>query len=246
MSSGVSDAPRVRMDMHVHTHRSFDCLSAPHSILGAIADRGIDRVVVTDHNEILGALEMRALDPVRVLVGEEVKTREGFDVIGILLHELIPKDTPARETCERIRAQGGIVYLPHPFDGSRAGSPEVLDSLVDLVDVVEVHNARCWPTSLNERARDWAARNAKLMGAGSDAHTLAEIGRGFVDVPAFDATRESLLAALAAGRASGRSTSPLYRLASTWAKVWKRLPRSTSRGTRGGAGSRTTDEAARG
>jgi predicted metal-dependent phosphoesterase TrpH len=93
-----------------------------------------------------------------------------------------------------------------------------------LIDVVEVHNARCYPTSLNDRALAWATEHGKLMGAGSDAHTIAELGRGFVEVPHFAKERESLLAALGAGRVAGRvSTSPLYRLASNWAKVLNRI-----------------------
>ncbi len=216
--------PTVRMDMHLHTYRSFDCLNAPRAILAAADERGIDRLVITDHNEIRGAFELREMDPERIVVGEEVKTREGFDVIGIVLHTLIPKGTPARETCERIREQGGIVYLPHPFDGSRAGSPTLLDSLADLIDVVEVHNSRCWPASLNRRALDWAIARGKLMGSGSDAHTIREIGRGCVEVPDFRPNRESLLAALAAGRvAEAVNTSPLYRLASNYAKVINRV-----------------------
>lgn len=212
--------PPLRIDMHLHTYRSFDSRNRPSALLAAAAERGLDRLVVTDHNEIRGALEMREMDPDRIVVGEEVKTREGFDVIGILIHTLIPKGTPARETCERIRDQGGIVYLPHPFDGSRAGSPGLLDSLAELIDVVEVHNARCFPTSLNDRALAWATERGKLMGAGSDAHTIPELGRGFVEVPGFEKERDSMLAALGAGRVVGRvSTSPFYRLASNWAKV---------------------------
>jgi predicted metal-dependent phosphoesterase TrpH len=219
----VSDA-LLRVDMHVHTHRSYDCLSTPREILRAAAAAGIDRVVITDHNEIAGALELRELDSARVIVGEEVKTREGMDIIGIFLEELIPRGTPARETCERILAQGGVVYLPHPFDRARAGRPELLDSLLDLVDVVEVHNARCWPRRLNESARAWAERHGKLEGSGSDAHGVGEIGRGFVEVPFFEPRRDSFLAALAAGKVAGvMHSSLLVRATSTWAKLRKRV-----------------------
>lgn len=212
--------------MHLHTHRSFDSLNRPEEILAAADERGIDRLIITDHNEIRGALEMYDLAPSRVIVGEEVKTREGFDVIGIFLHEKIEKATPARETCERILEQGGVVYLPHPFDGTRAGNRQLLESLLDVVDVIEVHNARCWPATLNTRAFEWAEFHGKLMGAGSDAHTIREIGRGFVEVPDFDSDRESFLRALAAGRVTGRtSTSPVMRLASNWAKVVNRIRR---------------------
>ncbi len=210
--------------MHLHTHRSFDCLSHPRDILAAATERGIDRIIVTDHNEIAGALEAREIAPERVVVGEEVKTREGFDIIGIFVKELIPRGTPARETCVRIREQGGVVYFPHPFDGSRAGGARFLRELDALVDVIEVHNARCFPRSLNERALEWATQQGKLMGSGSDAHTIREVGRGFVELPPFADERESFLAALARGRVAGRtSTSPAYRLASNWAKIRKKF-----------------------
>lgn len=217
--------PMLRMDMHLHTHRSFDSLNRPADILRAAKRLGLDRLIITDHNEIRGALELRDMDPERIIVGEEVKTREGIDVIGIFLTERIPKGTPARETAEMIRDQGGVVYMPHPFDGSRTAGPSILESLEDLIDIVEVHNARCFPRRLNDRALAWAQAKGKLMGSGSDAHTIREVGRGFVELPAFEKRREDLLAALGSGRVAGTvSTSPAYRLASNWAKVRKFLP----------------------
>jgi predicted metal-dependent phosphoesterase TrpH len=221
----MSEPRLLRMDMHLHTSASFDCVSRPQEVLRTARARGLDRIVVTDHNEIRGALELHALDPERVLVGEEVKTREGIDVIGILLTELIPKETPAREVCERIRDQGGVVYVPHPFDGARGRGGLYLDEIADLVDVVEVHNARCLRSATNARAEAWARERGKLRGAGSDAHTLAELGAGHVELPPFEPERESLLAALAGARIAGtRHSSPLFRLASIWARVQKRLP----------------------
>ncbi len=215
----------LRMDMHLHTHRSFDCLNAPELVLRAAREKGIGKLVITDHNEIRGAQELRELDPGLVLVGEEVKTREGFDLIGILMKERIPKRTPARETAERIREQGGVVYVPHPFDVARSGAGDRMEEIADLVDVVEVHNSRCWVRSFNERAERWAGERGKLRGAGSDAHTIREIGAGFVEVPPFEETRSGLLAALAAARVAGRTrSSPVYRAASTYAKLRKLFP----------------------
>jgi predicted metal-dependent phosphoesterase TrpH len=223
--STAATPPLLRMDMHLHTRHSFDCLSDPAAILRAADRRGIDRLIVTDHNQIEGALRLREMAPDRVLVGEEVKTAEGVDVIGILLHERIPGGTPARRTCEWIREQGGVVYIPHPFDGARAGGAAFLDPLAELIDVVEVHNARCVLERFNRRARRWADDNGKLHGAGSDAHTAAEIGAGFVELPHFEPRRDSLLGALAHARVAGRTrSSPLFRVASTYAKLRKRLP----------------------
>lgn len=212
----------LRVDMHLHTRVSFDSLSPYAAVIAAARAAGIDRLVVTDHNRIDGALRAQELDPERVIVGEEVKTREGADLIGIFLTELIPRGTPARETCERIRAQGGVVYVPHPFDTRRSGFGERLEEIADLVDVVEAHNARTWGAGVNERGEAWARAHGKLLGAGSDAHTPAEIGRGYVEVPPFTHDRASFLDALRRGRVAGRTTSsPLVAVHSTYAKVRK-------------------------
>ena len=213
----------LRMDMHVHTHASFDSLNPPDRVLEVARERGMDRLVITDHNEIRAAQALHALDPERVLVGEEVKTAERVDVIGILLRECIPRGTPARETCERIREQGGVVYLPHPFDTHRSGGGALLDRIGELVDVIEAHNARSWKAGLNLRAEAWARAHDKPLGAGSDAHTLSEIGRGFMAVPPFTPDREGLLAALRLGQVAGRTvSSPLCHVSSTYAKLRKR------------------------
>lgn len=217
----------LRMDMHVHSHASFDSLNRPEDLLRTARERGMDRLVVTDHNEVRGARELHALDAERILIGEEVKTAEGVDIIGILLRECIPKGTPARETCERIREQGGVVYVPHPFDVRRSGAgPRLLRELDGLIDVVEAHNARAWKRGVNARGTAWAGEHGKLLGAGSDAHTLREIGRGWVEVPPFEPTREGLLGALARGRVGEGcvTSSPFCHAWSTWAKVRKRLP----------------------
>jgi predicted metal-dependent phosphoesterase TrpH len=210
--------------MHCHSRHSFDSLSLPQEIVRAARDRGLDRLVITDHNEIDGALILREMAPELIIVGEEVKTRERVDIIGIFLYERIPAGTPALETCRRIHEQGGVVYIPHPFDRRRAGGGRLLADLSHLIDAVEVHNART-RVSLNRRAESWAETHAKPKGAGSDAHTIREIGRGYVEVPPFDSNRESFLAALRAGTIAGRaSSSPLVRLASGWARVRKRFP----------------------
>jgi predicted metal-dependent phosphoesterase TrpH len=213
----------VRVDMHNHTWQSFDCVSDPTVVLETAKARGLDWIAITDHNAIDAALELRDLAPDRIIVGEEVKTREGFDVIGLFLSELIPKRTPARETCEWIRAQGGVVYIPHPFDVARSGAGQTfLQSLEPLIDVIEVHNSRCLLEAHNQRALEWADRHAKLRGAGSDSHTTAEIAHGYVDMPPFMPNRASFLASLAAGEVTGRvRSSPIHRLSSTFAKVRK-------------------------
>jgi predicted metal-dependent phosphoesterase TrpH len=214
----------LRVDMHCHTRASFDCLSDPEAILRTARARRLDRLIITDHNELAGALRLRDVDPELIIVGEEVRTRERVDVIGIFLREVIPKGTPAREACERIRAQGGLVYMPHPFDTHRAGGGKLLEELAELIDVVEVHNARSSPAR-NREAEQWARARGKPMGAGSDAHTLREIGRGYAEVPPFAPNRDAFVAALRAGRVTGRAVSSRFcHLWSTYAKLRKLLP----------------------
>lgn len=215
----------VRVDMHSHTWQSFDCLSDPEAVLATARLRGLDWIAITDHNAIDTALALRDIAPDRVIVGEEVKTREGFDIIGLFLSDIIPKRTPAQETCELIREQGGVVYVPHPFDVARSGAGEAfLRSLEPLIDVIEVHNSRCLLEAHNQRALQWAESHGKLCGAGSDAHTIAEIAQSYVDMPPFTPDRPSFLKALAGGDVTGRArSSPIYRLSSTYAKIRKKF-----------------------
>ena len=217
------DARRLRVEMHCHTRASKDSLNPYDGILGAMDAAGIDRLVVTDHDRIDGALRLHETAPGRIIVGEEVRTAEGPDLIGIFLTELIPKYTPLRETCERILAQGGIVYVPHPFDKRRRGGGELLDGIADLVDVVEAHNARTFKPEVNARGEAWARARGKLLGAGSDAHTLEEIGTAHVEVPPFEPNRDSFLAALAGATIVRGTSSRAVTLWSTYASVRKKL-----------------------
>ena len=214
-------AATVRVDMHLHTARSFDCLSEPEKVIEAATARGLDRICVTDHNEIEAALRLKALFPDRIIVGEEVKTAEKVDVIGLYLQEKIPRGTPARRTCELIHEQGGIVYMPHPFAGGKGGGGALLDELADVLDAVEVFNARLHRAELNQRALDWARAHNLPGGAGSDAHTLGEVGRAFVELPPFADEPRAFLAALAQGRVHGTTTPRVAHVASTYAKVHK-------------------------
>lgn len=218
-----ADAPRWAVDLHLHTSASHDCLCPPAAVVRRARRAGLDRIAVTDHDRIEGALEARDLDPELVIVAEEVRTAEGIDLIGLFLSRHVAPGAPLEEVAEAIRSQGGIVYLPHPFDRFRGVDPEALERLAAVVDAVEGFNARVHTRSRNERARRWAAERDLPLGAGSDAHTLAEIGRGRVRLPPFG-DGPGLLASLRRGRIEGRASGPWVHLASTWAKLRKRLP----------------------
>jgi len=212
------------MDLHLHTWGSWDCLSDPEEVLERAEREGLGRIAITDHNRLHVALEMAERHPDRVIPGEEVKTAEGVDVIGLYLHREIPKGTPAADTCRLIREQGGIVYLPHPYASGKGGSGRLAEQLANELDVVEAFNGRLHDSARDRRAADLADRHALLRGAGSDAHTVREVGRTWIELPFHPNEPRALLEALRQGKIHGTKASRLVHLASTWAKLRKRLP----------------------
>jgi len=215
----------VRVDLHLHTRGSHDCLSDPERVLERASALGYARIAITDHNHLGTALRMGRLHPDRVIPGEEVKTAEGVDVIGLYLSQEIPKGTPARETIAQIQEQGGLAYLPHPYAPGKGGGGRLAEELAPLCDVVETFNARLHDPALNRRAEELAERHRKPGGAGSDAHTLAEIGNASVVLAAHANRADALLRALRGRTEVGGSSAPrVVHLASTWAKVWKKIP----------------------
>lgn len=211
-----------RVDLHMHTSASPDCLSAPADVVRYAREIGLDKIAITDHNEIEGAFEGRDIDPDLVIVGEEVRTDEGLDLIGLFLTELIPRGGTFREVAEEIRRQGGVVYVPHPFDSHRGTTEEFLEGVRDCIDAVEGFNARIHDARRNQRAQNWALANGFPLGAGSDAHLLSKIGQARVVMPPFSGPAE-FLAALSDGRIEGRASSYLVHLGSTWAKIARKL-----------------------
>jgi len=213
---------RAFIDLHCHTSASFDCLADPASVVRAAAKRGLTHLAITDHDKIDGALRGRdaAPDGLTVIVGEEVKTADG-DLIALFLEHAVPPGRSARATIEAVRAQGGLVGIPHPFDtfrGSMLKDPR-LEAIGALVDWVEAHNARVVGGSGNERAAAFA-RELGLPGVSvSDAHSVLEVGVAYTVVEGDPGTPEGLLAALASvelvpGRASYivRALTPISKL----------------------------------
>jgi hypothetical protein len=213
---------RYFVDLHCHTNASFDSLSSPRKVVEAAATRGLTHLAVTDHDRIEGALRARDAAPegLMVIVGEEVRTADG-DLIALFLDEAVEPHRPARETIEAVRAQGGLVGIPHPFDryrGSMLKDPG-LEALAQLVDWVESHNARVVGGTGNERAQQFA-REMGLPGiAVSDAHSVIEVGVAYTALDTDPSTPEGLLAALTTvqlvpGRASYivRTLTPVAKL----------------------------------
>ncbi|HID86936.1 MAG TPA: PHP domain-containing protein [Anaerolineae bacterium] len=213
----------IRIDLHVHTRYSGDCLTSFQAIIEACRRRGLGGVAITDHNRLEGALAFREVAPFPVIVGEEVDTSEG-EIIGLFLKEEIPRGLTPEETVTRIKEQGGLVYIPHPMDRVRRSALRrgALERILDQVDAIEVFNARVTFPADNEEARRYAQEHGLPQGAGSDAHTPGEIGRAYVEMEPFN-DPEEFLRHLAQGRVVGRLSSPLVHLASTRAKLYRRL-----------------------
>ncbi len=213
------------VELHSHTSFSRDCLVTPAQFVAACRRKGIDRVAITDHNAIEGALAARELAPDLVVVGEEIKTDSG-EIIAYFLRELVPPGLPVREAIARVRAQGGVVGVSHPCDRYRreAMGADRLLPIVDQVDALEVFNARCLSPADNECARQIAQEHGRLMFAGSDAHTTRELGRAVMWMPPFDSPA-TFLDSLARAEIHARLSWPLVHFASTYAKLVKRLGR---------------------
>ena len=212
----------LRLDLHSHTYYSPDGITSPQRFVTACQRKGITCVAVTDHNTIRGALAVKEIAPFQVIVGAEIRSREG-EIIGLFLSEEVPPDLSAQETIERIRAQGGVVSLPHPLDRFRGGvGAEGLARLAPLVDIVEVMNARITVGRDNEEAARLAEKHGLVGVAVSDAHSPWEIGRAYVEAASFEGPQE-LLEALRGGTLVGRPTTPLVHLISRYAVLRRKL-----------------------
>ncbi|HVW46646.1 MAG TPA: PHP domain-containing protein, partial [Solirubrobacterales bacterium] len=189
--------PLIEVDLHMHTDHSGDCATPVEVLLQTARDRGLGAIAVTDHNEVSGALEAAAIaesmDDLKVIVGEEIKTAEQGEVIGLFLEELVPKGLTMAESIAAIREQGGLVYVPHPFD--RFHSVPDYEHLLDIVediDLLEVFNPRVMLTSFNEEAVRFAGKYRIVPAAGSDSHVAQGLGSVRQRIHDFDGPAEFL------------------------------------------------------
>src|SRR2546425_988230 len=212
----------IRVALHNHTHYSPDSILSPRRFVHECRRRGINCPAVTDHNTIRGALAVRELADFQVIIGEEIRSADG-EIIGLFLEEDIPRGLPVGETIERVKAQGGLVGIPHPFDHLRLALREAtMTNVIDQIDFIETLNARVVFPSHNEKARAFALEHAKPMSAGSDAHSPWEVGRAYGEMRRFCDT-EDFLPALRHARLAGRLSTPLVHLISRYAKLRRRL-----------------------
>jgi predicted metal-dependent phosphoesterase TrpH len=197
----------IAVEFHCHTDYSRDSSNEVAELITAAREKGIDRLAVTDHNTIRGALAAKALAPELIIVGEEILTERG-ELIAYFVSEEIPRGTLAAEALARLKAQNAFISIPHPFDWRRHGwREEELLELLPQVDAVEVFNARCLQKSYNDRALALALEHDIPMLAGSDAHSLVELGLALTYLPPFNSADE-LRAVVRQSLTSGRMLTP--------------------------------------
>jgi predicted metal-dependent phosphoesterase TrpH len=242
LAQRLSTRPLIEVDLHMHTDHSYDCATPVEVLLASAREQGLGAIAVTDHNEISGALEARAraaeLGPpggrgsdLKVIVGEEVKTAGEGEVIGLFIEEKIPRGLSLRETVAEIRRQGGVVYVPHPFDRMHSVPDyEHLLEILDEVDAIEVFNPRVAISAFNEEAARFAAKYRIPAGAGSDSHVAQGLGSARIRMHDFDGPAE-FLQSLREGEILTRPSSLLYVQALKFLQT-RATPRSARRASK--------------
>jgi predicted metal-dependent phosphoesterase TrpH len=199
----------ISVEFHCHTIFSKDSLTSPQKLIETCHRKGIDRVVITDHNTIMGAMAAQKLDSVLVIVGEEILTTKG-EILAAFVTEEVPPYLSPQETIHRLRNQGAFISVSHPFDKLRNGAwkeDDLLEILPD-VDAIEVFNSRCMNPTFNRQAREFAEKHNIPGTVGSDAHAAFELGRSVLLLEQFEGPDEM--------RKVIRNGIPKTRLSSPW------------------------------
>jgi predicted metal-dependent phosphoesterase TrpH len=214
----------LRTEFHCHTIFSKDSLTQPEKLVDTCRRKGIDRVVVTDHNTIEGALRCKEIDPERVIIGEEIMTTEG-ELLTAYVKDEIPPGLPPMEAIKRLREQGAFISVSHPFDKHRSGhwKEENLLKILPHVDAIETFNSRCMLPRFNFRAQDFAVEHNIPGTYGSDAHAAFELGRGTLLLPPFDDAESLKLSVQNAVVPKIILGTPFVHFTSRWAVWWKKL-----------------------
>ncbi len=215
----------LRVDLHVHTWYSKDSLMSPEEIVSRCLAKGLGGVAITDHNTIVGALAMRDIAPFPVIVGQEISTTHG-EVIGLFMEREVPKQLSPGRAIELIKEQGGLAGVPHPFDRLRRETldRQSLEEIAGRLDFVEGFNSRVTLSRDNRRAQAFARSKGLPCTSGSDAHSLYELGRGYMEVPPFHGKSE-FLESLSSGQIAGSSSPFLVHFFSIFARMRRRSVR---------------------
>jgi predicted metal-dependent phosphoesterase TrpH len=181
----------VRVDLHLHSHYSHDGQSSVEELIERAIDLKLDRIALTDHNNIEGALRLAELAPELAIVGEEIKTREG-EVIGLFITNRVPPFLVPEDAMDMIHGMGGLTYVPHPLDRNRAHfTGERVVALATRIDIIETYNPWCDAAS-NQAAKRLAEDLGKVMASGSDSHAALELGRSWMEMDAYDGPQDFL------------------------------------------------------
>jgi predicted metal-dependent phosphoesterase TrpH len=216
----------LTLEFHCHTVFSKDSLTSPQKLIDTCRRRGIDRVVVTDHNTIAGALAAQKLDPERVIVGEEIMTTRG-ELLAAFVTEEVPPFLSPHETIRRLKEQGAYISVSHPFDRLRNGAwrEEDLLEILPQVDAIEVFNSRCMNPRFNREAQAFAGRHGVSGTVGSDAHAPFEVGRSLLLVEQFEGPDE-MRRVIPKAVAKTRLSPPWVHFWSRYAVLYKSWKRS--------------------
>lgn len=208
-----------KVDLHIHTCASRDSAVHPADAIKAAKRRGLDRICITDHNRIDGALVAKEIDPEFVIMGEEIVTTRG-EILAFFVSEWVPPFLSHQEVLDRLEAQGAVISVSHPFDRHRHPWTEaMLEAILPRLDAVEGFNARSLYAQDNERAQEFAAVHNLPTTAGSDAHAAIEIGAAYLDMPLFTSAAEFRVA-LAESTIHGR-LSPAWVHLITLVNKWR-------------------------
>jgi len=177
----------LTLEFHCHTVASKDSLTRPVNLIRAARKKGLDRLIITDHNSIAGAREAQVIDPELVVVGEEIMTTQG-EILAAFVQEEIPAGLSPMQTLKLLKEQGAFISVSHPFDEWRKGGWREKDLLeiIPQVDAIEIFNSRCMDARFNQRALAFAKKHNLAGTVGSDAHATFEVGRSVVMLDPFD------------------------------------------------------------
>jgi predicted metal-dependent phosphoesterase TrpH len=215
----------LKADLHIHSRYSMDCSTQLEKIIKRCQKLKIDCIAIADHGTAEGGLEMQKIAPFKVIVAEEILTTQG-EIMGMFLKETIPSGITPQEAIKRIREQGALVNIPHPFETIRGSAlkDNTIDEIAEDIDLMEVLNSRSpFPANTN-KAKAFAQQHNIPGGAGSDAHIIAEIGNAYIEIPDFNTPAE-FLKSVAQGKIYGKRSNIFVHVPTTLARLKAKIIR---------------------